>query len=192
MNLIWFIIRGSGVAALALLSASVIWGLLVSTKTLGRTVKAKGLTGLHEALGIGAVLAVIVHLVAVRMDDFIGFTWVDTLVPGVSEWEPIAVALGVVSFWMMVVVVGSFYVKKWIGPVLWKIVHRMSVGVFLAALAHGVLAGTDSTNPWLTGMYAGAFAAVVMLTIVRMLAARQAGARAVRATEQPETARAKA
>lgn len=188
MNLIWFIIRGSGIAAFALLATSTIWGLLVSTKTLGRAVKPKGLTGLHEALGIGAVIAVIVHVVAVRMDDYIGFTWADALVPGMSEWEPVAVALGVVSFWMMLVVVGSFYAKKWLGPVVWKVAHRMSLGVFIAALVHGVLAGTDSTNPWVVGMYAGAVAAVVMLTIVRILATRQARERPRPRARAPESA----
>lgn len=182
MNLIWFIIRGSGFAAFALLTASVVWGLLVSTKTLGRTVKPKGLTGLHESLGIAAVVATVVHLVAVTMDDFIGFSWSDALVPGASEWEPIAVSLGVVAFWMMLVVTASFYVKKWIGPVLWKIVHRMSVGVFVSALAHGLLAGTDTTNPWVAGAYAGSLAAVVLLTVVRMLTSRQVGQKQTRAS----------
>ena len=38
MNITWFIIRGSGIVAFALLSASLLWGLMVSTKVFGRAI----------------------------------------------------------------------------------------------------------------------------------------------------------
>ena len=37
MSVEWLIIRGSGVVAFSLLSAATIWGLLLSTKLLGRS-----------------------------------------------------------------------------------------------------------------------------------------------------------
>ncbi len=44
MNIEWIVIRGSGLVAYGLLAASTIWGLLVSTKLLGRAVKARAVT----------------------------------------------------------------------------------------------------------------------------------------------------
>jgi DMSO/TMAO reductase YedYZ heme-binding membrane subunit len=169
MNLTWFIIRGSGLAAFALLSASMIWGLMVSGKMLGRAVKAKGLQWLHESLGLAAVVSTLVHMIALSMDEFIDFTWFDILVPGVSTWEPLAVTLGVVSFWTLLAVSFSFYIKKWIGQAAWRSLHYLSFGAFAAALAHGVMAGTDTLNPWVAGGYTAAAVSVTILTIIRVV-----------------------
>jgi len=171
MNLTWFIIRGSGLAAFALLSASMIWGLMVSGKMLGRAVKAKGLQWLHESLGLAAVVSTLVHMIALSMDEFIDFTWFDILVPGVSTWEPLAVTLGVVSFWTLLAVSFSFYIKKWIGQAAWRSLHYLSFGAFAAALAHGVMAGTDTLNPWVAGAYTAAAVSVTILTIIRVVSA---------------------
>lgn len=171
MNITWFMIRGSGLAAFALLSASMIWGLLVSGKMLGRAVKAKGLQWLHESLGLAAVVATLVHMIALSMDEFIDFTWFDILVPGVSTWEPLATALGIVAFWTLVAVSFSFYLKKRIGQAAWRSIHYMSFGAFAAVSAHGIMAGTDTLNPWVAGSYAAAAVSVVLLTVIRIVSA---------------------
>jgi DMSO/TMAO reductase YedYZ heme-binding membrane subunit len=170
VSLTWILIRGSGIAAFALLSGSVVWGLMISSKVFGRAVKAKGLQWIHESIGLAAVLATVVHLVALVADEYIEFTWSQVLVPGLSTWEPLPVALGVVSFWTMVVVAFSFYVKKWIGQKTWRTIHFLSYGALLGALIHGITAGTDSSNPFVAGMYAGVFVVVVLLTVIRFVA----------------------
>ena len=160
MNLEWLLIRGSGLVAFALLSSSVIWGLFLSTKFLGNLTKAKALTWFHESLGISALLATVLHMVGLSIHEFVPFTWGEILIPGRSEWKPLAVALGVVSFYALVVVIGSFYVKKHIGQKAWRRIHYASFGLFLAALLHGILAGTDTTNIWVIGLYVGSTLAV--------------------------------
>ena len=169
MNLTWYIIRGSGFVAFGLLTASLLWGLMVSSKVFGRAVKAKGLQWLHESLGLAALLATIIHMIALAMDEFIEFTWLDVLVPGASEWQPLAVAFGVVAFWSMAVVSLTFYVKKWIGQGMWRSIHYLSFGVFVAAIGHGILAGTDSNHPIAIAAYVGSIVSVVLLTIVRVI-----------------------
>lgn len=174
MNITWFIIRGSGLAAFVMLSASMIWGLWISTKTFGRTVKAKGLQWLHESLALSAVIATVVHMVALSLDDFVDFTWAHILIPGVATWEPLPVALGVVGFWAMLAVSVSFYVKKWIGQAMWRSIHYLSFGSFLAVLIHGVTAGTDTSNPFVTAGYVAASVTVVLLTGIRIVTSRSA------------------
>ncbi|MEN8113274.1 MAG: hypothetical protein ABFS21_02705 [Actinomycetota bacterium] len=173
MSLTWFVIRGSGIVAFGLLTASLVWGLMVSSKVLGRAVKAKGLQWLHESLGLGALLATVVHVVAVWLDEFIEFTWLDILLPGAAEWEPLATALGVVGLWTLAIVSLSFYVKRWIGQSAWRFMHYLSFGAFLAALSHGAIAGTDTGNPMLVGLYLSSLVAVVMLTAIRVLTSRE-------------------
>ena len=147
MSVEWLIIRGSGVVAFALLSAATIWGLLVSTKVLGRLVRAKPLTWFHESLGIGALLATLVHVGVLSVHDFLDFSWAEILVPGLSDWRPLAVTAGIGAFYGLVLVSTSFYFKRWIGQKAWRTIHFASFGVFVTSLVHGVWAGTDTVEP---------------------------------------------
>ena len=176
MSVEWILIRGSGVVAFALLAAATIWGLLVSSKLLGRIVKAKPLTWFHESLGIGALIATLVHVVVLSTHDFLDFSWTEILLPGASDWRPLAVALGAVSLYGLVVVAGSFYVKRWIGQKMWRAIHFASLGVFVSSLVHGVLAGTDTGNSWMIGLYLGS-AIVVFSLIAHRLTGETASAK---------------
>lgn len=185
MNAEWLIIRGSGIVAYGLLSASTIWGLMVSTKVLGRAVKAKGVTWFHESLGIASVLATIVHIVVLSTHDFLEFTWAELLVPGRSDWEPTAIAFGIVAFYGAVLISSSFYVKRWIGQRAWRAIHFGSLGVFVAALLHGITSGTDTQAPWVSALYGATGALFVLLVAVRVsqeMATASAGAASGRAS----------
>ena len=170
MSIEWLIIRGSGVVAFALLSAATIWGLLVSTKLLGRLVRAKPLTWFHESLGIGALIATLVHVGVLSVHDFLDFSWAEILVPGLSDWRPLAVTAGIGAFYGLVLVSTSFYFKRWIGQRAWRTIHFASFGVFVTSLLHGVWAGTDSASPMLIGLYVGSAIVVFTLLAFRILA----------------------
>ena len=169
MNIEWIVIRGSGLVAYGLLAASTVWGLLVATKLLGRAVKAKPLTWFHESLGLVALIATGVHLVALTMDQYIGFGWPDVLVPGVADWNSTAVALGVTGFYGLAVVTLSFYVKGIIGQKVWRMIHFLAFGTFVSVTIHGVMAGTNTANPYVTGMYIGSSVLVAGLLTIRVL-----------------------
>lgn len=167
------IIRGSGIAAFALLTASTAWGLLVSSKLLTRMVKAKPLTWFHESLGIGALLATVIHITVLSVHDYLDFTWAEILVPGKSDWRALPVALGIMAFYCLTIVVVSFYVKKWIGQKMWRTIHFISIGVFVSALAHGITAGTDTKSPMMIGIYAGSLLVVSVLLAYRLSSAER-------------------
>jgi predicted ferric reductase len=168
MSVEWMAIRGSGIIAFLLLSGSTIWGLLISTKVLGRAVKAKGVTWFHESLGIASLIATGVHMFFLFNHDFIDFGYRSLFVPGASSWRPLPVALGVMSFYVLFVITTSFYVKQWIGQYAWRTIHMLSFGTFVTAGLHGVSSGTDTSHPVVMGMYIGSLAIVVMLLIIRI------------------------
>jgi len=165
----WLIIRGSGLVAFWLLSLSAIWGLLLANKIKMKFLKAKALTYAHESLAIGSVLATIIHMVALYVDDFVEFGAADILVPGSSNWEPAAVAFGIVGFYVLVIVTVSFYIKKMIGQKIWRAVHFLSFGSFASVLAHGVMAGTDTSHPIVYWSYIAVTAVVAGLIAMRIL-----------------------
>lgn len=169
MNIEWILIRGSGIVAFGLLATATIWGLLLSTKLLGISVKPKGLTQFHESLGLGALVATVVHMVALGVDDYVEFGIRELLVPGASVWRPLATSLGVMAFYATVIVSLSFYAKRWIGQNRWRAIHYLSFGTFLASLLHGILAGSDRTHPLVMGIYVTSLALVIGLLVYRYL-----------------------
>lgn len=190
MNIEWVVIRGSGLVAFGLVAASTIWGLMVSTKLFGRAIKAKPLTWFHESLGLGALVATGVHMVALTMDQYVEFGWVDVLVPGLAAWQPTAVALGVTSFYGLAIVTLSFYAKGLIGQKAWRTIHFLAFGTFAGALIHGILAGTDTTNPIVTGLYVGSGVLVVGLLMLRIAQQRATNTAPPRARTAATTDRA--
>ncbi len=190
MSVEWIVIRGSGVVAFSMLAASTIWGLLLTTKVLGPWTRAKPLTWFHEALAVAAVLATVVHMVALSMHDYISFDWADILIPGRSGWRPVAVAFGVVSFYGAALLSVSFYFKRFIGQRAWRVVHFASFGVFVAAASHGIMAGTDTAEPWMVGLYVASATCVTLLLAIR-LAQQYASTNALRPGAQARTKKAR-
>lgn len=165
INVPWLLIRGSGISAFGLLAAASIWGLLLSSKLLGNKVKTKGLTWVHEALAIGALVATGLHMTFLVGDNYLHYGARELLVPGASTYRPLAVAWGVVGFYALFLITASFYVRPLIGQTVWKAIHFLSYGTFLAAAVHGITAGADTSNPAVLSMYVGSLAIVTLLVM---------------------------
>jgi len=55
------------------------------------------------------------------------------------------------------------------GHITWRRFHYLSFVVFALSLSHGLMSGTDSTAPWVPGLYLASGASVLFLTIYRVL-----------------------
>ena len=87
--------------------------------------------------------------------------------PGLVGYRPLATALGVLAAELMIVVYASFSLRKRIGTKNWRRLHWATYGIFAAATAHGIAAGTDTR--WAFGLYLGAVGAVAAATAWRAL-----------------------
>ncbi len=135
----WFVIRSSGLVAVALLTASVVLGLVAP-----RLLPAARLAafGLHRAAaGAGSVL-VMVHVVLAVLDAWIDLDWRAALIPGVAAWEPVGVALGAVALDLLVVVLLTTWMRQR-SPSLWKRMHLAAYPLWALSVGHGLLVGTD-------------------------------------------------
>jgi predicted ferric reductase len=166
----WHVARATGIVAWALLAAAVIWGLLLSTRlTRGRPTPAWVLD-MHRFLGGAAVTFTALHLTGLVADTYIHFGASDLLVPFASSWRPGAVALGVVSLYLLVTIELSSLLMRRLPRRVWRRIHLTSFGLFWAATFHFLVAGTDAGHPlarWGINLTA---ATVVFLTLVRILA----------------------
>ena len=165
----WILARSSGLLAYALLTSSVLAGLVLKSRPFGAALKAATVADLHRflaMLGLGAVLA---HASALVLDSTVHIGIGSLLVPGLAPYRPLWTGLGVLAAELMVVVYASFSLRKRIGARNWRRLHWATYLIFALATVHGLTAGTDSSQPWALGLYGGAVGAVVAATAWRAL-----------------------
>ncbi|MEV5450342.1 2Fe-2S iron-sulfur cluster-binding protein [Streptomyces sp. NPDC052535] len=181
----WYIARAAGLMAWWLLSATVIWGLLLSTRILGRRPVPARLLDLHRFLSGLSATFLLVHLAALLADEYIDFGLVDLLVPMVSPYRPGAVAWGVVALYVMAAIVVTSLARRHLPHQVWRWVHHATFALFVLVTVHAFTAGTEATNPavrW-TGIMLGA--AFLFLGTYRLLAGRRPATRESPASPAP-------
>jgi hypothetical protein len=173
----WYVARASGIVAWALLVASLVWGVLLSTRVLRPHDRPAWLLDLHRGLGGLTVAMVGVHISALVADNFVHFGVADVLVPLASGWRPLPVALGVLSLYLLGAVELTSLAMRRMSRRAWRGVHLTSYGTVWLVSLHAGYAGTDTVNGiyrWTAVVLTGA---AVAATSVRLLAGRRRPAR---------------
>jgi hypothetical protein len=167
----WYVARSGGILAWVMLSAGVIWGLLLSTRVLGRRPRPVWLLDLHRFLGACAVVFSVIHVVAIVADSYVHFGLTEVLVPFASSWHPVAVAWGIVSIYLLAAVEVTSLLRKHLSRRAWHVVHLASLPLFLTATFHGLSAGTDASGPVLRGSMVAVTVVVMGLLVTRLVQA---------------------
>jgi predicted ferric reductase len=183
----WYTARAGGTVAWALLALSVLWGLALSTKALGRRLRPNWILDLHRFLGGLALIFTGVHVLAIMADSYVQFGLIEVLVPFTGTWHPAAVAWGIIGFYFLVAVEVTSLLRRRLSKRLWRATHFLSFPLFAMATIHGLTAGTDASAPLLRGGIFIGTLAVATLAIVRTL---QATAPPPRPGPRPEPTRA--
>jgi DMSO/TMAO reductase YedYZ heme-binding membrane subunit len=144
----WYTARAGGIVGWGLLAASVIWGLLLSTRLRPGGVAPSWTLDLHRFLGGLAVIFTGVHVVAIVLDSYVHFGLVDVLVPFAASWHPLWVAWGIVSMYLLLAIELTSLTRRWLPKRAWRLTHMLSLPLFALATVHFVLTGTDSGNPF--------------------------------------------
>jgi sulfoxide reductase heme-binding subunit YedZ len=178
----WYVARASGSLGWVLLTASVLWGLAVSTKAkpLGHKPRPAWMLDLHRFLGALAVIFTGVHVTAILADTYVHFDLAGVLVPFASTWKPAAVAWGVVAMYLLAAVELTSLARRCLPRRLWRLTHFASFPLFLSATVHGLTAGTDAAGLVYRAVAALAVLAVAGLTTLRIRQATSEPARPVR------------
>lgn len=166
----WILGRGLGLAALVSLTGLVLLGIWLrhpwrSTVSFPRPSSAMRM---HVALAAATISLTVAHLTALAMDHYAGVGWVGALVPGHAAYRPIAVSLGVIALWLMVIVgLSAGLAGRLIGRA-WLPVHQASWVAFAAAWLHGITAGSDTVS--LRLIYLACALSILALMVTRYLA----------------------
>ena len=166
-QVLWYTARASGLVSWALLSASMLWGLVLSTKLRPPRIRPNWTLDLHRYLGGLAVIFVGVHVVALLFDSYIGFGLADVFVPFASHWRPVAVAWGVTALYLVLAVELSSLARRHLPNRLWRRLHFLAFPLYAVATLHMLAAGTDARTALALLAVAAAAVTIGALTAMR-------------------------
>jgi methionine sulfoxide reductase heme-binding subunit len=165
----WLLARATGLTAYVLLTLSVLAGLVVKAKPFGRALKPATAVDFHRFVALLGIAMVALHGVTLVLDETVAIGLGALLVPGLAPYRPLWTGVGVLAGELMVLIYVSFALKKRIGQKNWRRLHWATYATFAAATAHGLMAGSDSAEPWALGLYLGAVGSVIAATVWRVL-----------------------
>jgi DMSO/TMAO reductase YedYZ heme-binding membrane subunit len=167
----WYAARSNGLVAWALLAASVLWGLALSTKVFRKHPRPAWLLDLHRFLGAAALVFTVVHVSTIMADTYVHFGIVEVLVPFTGSWHPAAVAWGIAGLYLLAAIELTSLLRRRLPKRLWRTTHYASFPLFALTTVHALWAGTDRHTVLMRAGILGATAAVIVLTFIRTIKA---------------------
>jgi ferredoxin-NADP reductase len=171
----WLASRSSGIVALLCITVSVGLGLAMAGKVAARPLGAH-LMAVHQQTALAGLVAALVHGITLLGDGFLKPSIGDIVLPFTSAHEPLWTGLGVTGGWLAAALGLTYWVRDRIGPARWRSLHRLTILVYVLAVAHTLGAGTDAGQPWLLALLALTGAPVLFLFVMRVLTPRPAPA----------------
>ena len=165
----WFLSRASGIVAWGLLCATIVWGILLSTRLMRQVDRPAWLLDLHKWFAALSIAGVAIHLAALVADSYVEFGWRELAIPMASTWRPGPVAWGIIATYFLIVIQLTSLLMKKLPRRFWYLIHLTSYVMFAMTSIHALAAGTDASNDLFLIFGAMLITLVIALTVVRVL-----------------------
>lgn len=143
---VWYVARGSGLAALLLLTTSVVLGVVSVVRVHSPRWPRFALARLHRNLSLLALTFGAVHVLTTVIDSFVPITVVDAFVPFASEYKPFWLAMGTIGADLMLAVLITTAIRRRIGFQTWRSIHVLSYGCWATSVVHSIGVGSDARS----------------------------------------------
>ncbi len=151
----WYVTRASGLMGYLLFWLSTIWGFAVSSKIFDPFLERVFTYDFHEHLSLLSLGFVVLHALALLAEKVEPLSLVEVLIPFVSAYRPFWTGIGIIAFYLTVLVTVTFYIRSWISMKVFRVIHYLSIAAYFGVLFHSLYAGTDSALTWVQWMYGG-------------------------------------
>ena len=186
----WLASRASGVVALGLVTISVLLGLTMAGKLSRKPGAGRVLSAIHEQTAMTGLVAIAVHGLTLLGDPWLNPGPAGIAIPFTIAYKTFWVGLGITGGYLAALLGLSFYVRRRIGPRLWRRAHKATILVYALGVAHTLGAGTDASSPWLFWPVVASIPVVAGLFLARVVQGMRRGrARARSAPDRRDTAR---
>lgn len=167
---LWYTTRATGVVSLLLFTASMVLGILTTTRVQSAGVPRFAVSDLHRRISIVAVAFLGLHIVTTALDSFVPIGWWPVLVPFSSSYKPLYVGLGAAAFDLLMAVTVTSMLRRRMSAGSWRAVHWLVYLSWPLAVAHAVGVGTDLRFAWLDLVVAGCIVSVLVALAWRLYA----------------------
>jgi methionine sulfoxide reductase heme-binding subunit len=161
----WYLTRAAGLMGYFLIWLSTAWGLVVSSKILDPIIERGFTYDFHEYFSWLGLAFIVTHVIVLMADKYLPYTIWQVLIPFLSPYRPFWVGIGVIAFYLSLLVTVTFYLKKKIGMEFFRKIHYLSLVAYVGATLHGLYAGTDSVLPIANLLYKGTFLVTLFLIV---------------------------
>ena len=184
---LWYANRATGAVCLVLFTVVVLLGIAVRLRARVPGLPRFGTMSLHRTLSLSATAFLALHVAAAIVDGYVGITFVDAVIPFVSDYRPRWLGLGTVALDLLLAVLFTSLLRARLGHRTWRAVHRLAYVSWPVALVHGIGIGTDTGADWMTWLTVACVATVTAAFAARLAhaarAARRTPAALLRAAE---------
>lgn len=164
VQLWWYVTRASGLTGYFLLWLSMIWGFAIPSRIIQPILESTFTYDFHEHLSLVGLGFVVLHVTVLLFDRYLPFNIFQILIPFIDTYRPLWVGLGIISFYILLLVTFTFYLRQRIGKRAFRSIHLLSLLGYLGTTLHGLFAGTDSALSVTRFLYVGTFLGVIFMT----------------------------
>jgi methionine sulfoxide reductase heme-binding subunit len=166
---LWYVARGTGITAVALLSLSVALGIVTTMRWAAPEWPRFVTAALHKNISLLAVTFLGLHVATTVLDPVSPVHLFNAIVPFTGSYRPLGVGLGAVAFDLLLALIVTSLLRKHIGYRMWRAVHWSAYACWPVAMLHGLKAGSDAQAGWAQLVYT-ACATVVCAAVIWRLA----------------------
>jgi len=161
----WYITRSAGIIAYLLLWLSMVWGLAVPSRIISPLIDQASTFDFHQFISLLSIGFALLHILVLTLDRYLPYSTLQILIPFLSPYRPLWVGIGVISFYIIVLVTVTFYLRARIGMGAFRAIHVFSLLSYLGITLHGLYAGTDAPLLSMQLLYRGTGLVVIFLTV---------------------------
>lgn len=174
---LWYTTRVTGMVTLVLFTLVIILGTLVANRVGGKKIGRFELNELHRSITMVAMAFLVIHILTTLLDSYVATGWLSPILPFLSHYRRVGVALGAVAFDLMIAVWVSSLLKVRVKNQSWRFIHWFSWLAFASAVIHAYMTGTDAKDGVGLALVAACTLGVLVSALWRFFArpARAAG-----------------
>lgn len=147
-DMLWAFGRASGIIALVLFTVTVLLGILTRS---GRPLPGMprfAVSLVHRNVSLLALVFLMLHVGTLIFDSYAKLNLVDFIVPFLGSFKPFWQGLGTVAFDLVLAIVITGLLRRWIGYRAFRFVHWFTYVMWPIAVLHGIGNGTNGTSGW--------------------------------------------
>ena len=171
-SLYWYLTRATGFVALVLLTASVVLGILGPLRVSAPPRWPRfAIETVHRDVSLLVLVVLAIHIITTALDTFTSISLTAGVIPFISNYRPLWLGLGTVSFDLLIALVVTSLVRRRLGYRTWRAIHWLAYASWPIAVLHGLGTGSDAKSWWGVGLTAACAAAVLLAVWARIGAA---------------------